>query len=570
ISAIIILLTGQSSWLMLRRTAPPLRAITRDVGIVFLLYALAAFARIIELGLMPLPATSGFFESPPIQMIFILINQMLCIVLTFTLILMVTRRLELDVQTQSVERTRAEQVLAESQKRFALAFRSSPYAITITRASDGKIVDVNEGFTQIAGYSAAECIGKTTVELNLWVDEQDRNRVVAELVKGNPISGMELRFRRKDGALITGLFSANTFAVGNETCILSSINDITERKRADEALRENEALLRTIAANYPNSYLSIIERDLTIGFTSGQEFKNQNLDPNQFVGLTLDQVFGDQTPTVREHYLKTFAGQEQSFELFINNQHELYRAVPLRAPDGTIPRILSVVENITERKRAQQEIEHLASFPRLNPNPVLEFDATGTITFASPAARELAAHSHVPVTAFLPRDLDAIAQALAQKRGDAFRREVAIGEHIFEENISLLPEMGVARIYAGDITARRQSEEFLRARVRLMEYSAIHSLGEILQKTLDEVGVIVNSPIGFYHFVEPDQKTLSLQAWSTRTLAEFCAARGEGLHYSVDEAGVWVDCVHQRQPVIHNDYASLPHRKGLPEGHAPV
>jgi len=73
-----------------------------------------------------------------------------------------------------------------------------------------------------------------------------------------------------------------------------------------------------------------------------------------------------------------------------------------------------------------------------------------------------------------------------------------------------------------------------------------------------------------YHFVERDQKTLTLQAWSTRTRTEFCKAEGQGLHYSLDQAGVWVDCVRQRQPVIHNDYASLPHRKGMPPGHAEV
>ena len=112
-------------------------------------------------------------------------------------------------------------------------------------------------------------------------------------------------------------------------------------------------MLRTIAENYPNSYLSIIEKDLTVGFTSGQEFKKQNLDRDQFTGLTLEQVFGDQTPLVREYYLKTFAGKEQSFELYTNEQYQLYRTVPLYALDGTIPRILSVAENITARKEAE-------------------------------------------------------------------------------------------------------------------------------------------------------------------------------------------------------------------------
>ncbi len=87
---------------------------------------------------------------------------------------------------------------------------------------------------------------------------------------------------------------------------------------------------------------------------------------------------------------------------------------------------------------------------------------------------------------------------------------------------------------------------------------------------LDVIGALTDSPIGFCHFVEPDQNTLALAAWSTRTMKEFCSAKGQGTHYPIAEAGVWVDCVRQRWPVIHNDYASLPHRKGLPAGHAPI
>jgi len=117
---------------------------------------------------------------------------------------------------------------------------------------------------------------------------------------------------------------------------------------------------------------------------------------------------------------------------------------------------------------------------------------------------------------------------------------------------------------------QKESEALNATRITLLEFAASHTLEELLQKTLDEVGKFTHSPIGFFHFVESDQKTLSLQAWSTRTIKEFCQAKGNGMHYSIENAGVWVDCVRARQPVIHNDYASLPHRKGMPPGHASV
>ncbi|MCX6067926.1 MAG: PAS domain S-box protein, partial [Chloroflexi bacterium] len=130
--------------------------------------------------------------------------------------------------------------------------------------------------------------------------------------------------------------------------------EIQERKQVEEALKENASLLRTVAENYPNSYVSIIEKDLTIGFTSGREFKKQNLDPAQFVGLSLEQVFGEHAPLVRDHYLKTFDGAETQFELLINNQYQYYRTVPLVNQNGKINKIMTVVENITERKQAEE------------------------------------------------------------------------------------------------------------------------------------------------------------------------------------------------------------------------
>jgi len=125
-------------------------------------------------------------------------------------------------------------------------------------------------------------------------------------------------------------------------------------------------------------------------------------------------------------------------------------------------------------------------------------------------------------------------------------------------------------VFVRDITARKQAEELHRIRLELFEFSASHSLEALLQKTLDEVSALANSPIGFYHFVESDQETLTLQAWSTRTVKEFCKAEGKGMRYPIAQAGAWMDCIHERRPVIHNDYSVLPHRKGMPEGHSAV
>ena len=85
-----------------------------------------------------------------------------------------------------------------------------------------------------------------------------------------------------------------------------------------------------------------------------------------------------------------------------------------------------------------------------------------------------------------------------------------------------------------EIAERKQAEALLRMRLELFEFSTRHSLEELMRHALDEIGEITNSPIGFYHFVEADQKHLSLQAWSTRALQEFCQAEGAGMHYSLD------------------------------------
>lgn len=127
-----------------------------------------------------------------------------------------------------------------------------------------------------------------------------------------------------------------------------------------------------------------------------------------------------------------------------------------------------------------------------------------------------------------------------------------------------------ARLIMRDISATKIKYTIFESRMHLMQFAINHSLDELLEETLNKAEELTDSSIGFYHFVSEDQKSLTLQNWSTRTKTEFCSAEGKGLHYNIADAGVWVDCVYQRKPVVHNDYASLPHRKGMPKGHAGV
>jgi PAS domain S-box-containing protein len=121
-----------------------------------------------------------------------------------------------------------------------------------------------------------------------------------------------------------------------------------------------------------------------------------------------------------------------------------------------------------------------------------------------------------------------------------------------------------------DQSRERLAQRMTRIRLSLIEYAAAHTLDELMTRALDDIGELLDSPIGFFHFLGEDQRTLILQQWSTRTLGEFCPAEGKRQQNTIDQAGIWADAVRQKKPIVHNDYTSLPHKQGLPEGHAEV
>ncbi len=209
----------------------------------------------------------------------------------------------------------------------------------------------------ITGYKAEDFYEDPS--LGLKIIHTEEHHFLQDFIAGQlPEQPHVVRWIHKNGSVIwIEDRQAPHFEDGKLVAVEGIARDITARKNAETALAEQENLLRKIAENYPSSYISIIEKNLTIGFTSGQEFKKQGLDPQQFIGLKLKDVFGDKTALIKKHYKKTFAGEEQTFDIEINGQYQIYRTVPLHAGDGSIPRILVVVENITEKKNAELALQ---------------------------------------------------------------------------------------------------------------------------------------------------------------------------------------------------------------------
>ncbi|MDP2338618.1 MAG: PAS domain-containing sensor histidine kinase [Bacteroidota bacterium] len=258
----------QCAWLMLKRVPSEKRELSFGVGIVSSAFVLVTILRIIFFAIHR-PTEVNYFNSHTAESLFVLSYQMLFLLLIFMLALMFNKRLLMDI--------------ASHEEKFSKAFHYSPNAYILTRFPEGQIFEVNEGFHHISEYTVDEAKGKTISDLNFWGNEDDRLSVVNEMSFSGKVNGREIQFRKKSGKPVTGLFSAEIITVNNEKCMITVINDISDRKRTEELLKESESSLRKLNAT-KDKLFSIIAHDLRnpfffmIGYSEVLRKKVKELD----------------------------------------------------------------------------------------------------------------------------------------------------------------------------------------------------------------------------------------------------------------------------------------------------
>jgi len=156
-------------------------------------------------------------------------------------------------------RKAAEAALRRSEARFALAFNASPDAINITRLDDGTYLEVSTGFERLTGWKRDEVLGRTSVELGLWADPAERQKMTTLLKEKGEFDATLFTFRCKDGTLIKGLMSGRLVSLDGLPCLLTITRDVTVQEDAQQALGNLTDLIAAITAHVP-AFISLLDR----------------------------------------------------------------------------------------------------------------------------------------------------------------------------------------------------------------------------------------------------------------------------------------------------------------------
>ena len=256
-----------------------------------------------------------------------------------------------------------EEKIRKSEEKFRIAYMTNPDLININRLSDGMYISINDGFTRILGYTEEDAIGRTSLDMNIWVNPEERINLVNTLMAKGEIKNFETKFLSKNGNIVNGIMSSSLIDLDGVPHIISIIKDITIRKRAEEALAKEQFLINALMNNL-SDHVYFKDRDsrfIRINKSLALSFGLD--DPALAEGKTDFDFF------TREHAQQAFEDEQtiiSTGQLLNTEEKETHPnrpdtwvstiKLPLTDKNGNIIGTFGISRDVTKRKQAEEEL----------------------------------------------------------------------------------------------------------------------------------------------------------------------------------------------------------------------